>query len=212
MNSSTIEFINQNAGAIQAISTIALVLITTWYAVSTRSMTKLIKAQMTPKIIIENVSMGSAFLEQRFLEQNLDEHSFLDFKLIFDVRNEGNASGSIYKPDIFLSLDGTAHSQRIKPITKTYETYNHEHTGIMETWETRTIDHSRSIFLSGGFSEKVEIEYRLRLKDESSLEFARSVQGNLSRVQYKLITQDNLGREYNIPIIKILKEKDVELV
>jgi len=52
------DFLNQNAGGIQALSTIVLVLVTVLYARSTRQMAMVMKDQITSKIIIENYSVG----------------------------------------------------------------------------------------------------------------------------------------------------------
>src|SRR3989344_9679682 len=97
-------FLNQNLGVIQAISTIVLIVITTWYAVSTKRMANIMRDQITSKIVIENPSIGSQFIEKWILERSFDKESFLNILAVFDIRNEGNASGSLYKPYLEISL------------------------------------------------------------------------------------------------------------
>ncbi len=201
------DFLNQNAGGIQALSTIVLVLVTVLYARSTRQMAMVMKDQITSKIIIENYSVGSRLIEKWFIDRGVSPNTVLNFQTLFDVRNEGNASGSIYKPDLIISSIETGYSLRIGPKTKTYETYNYRKETYMTTYDTRIINNGASIFLSGGESNKIELEYEYHIKNDGDIAFVAEALKDPSSIQYSLVTLDNLGKEYKIIVTNIKEEK-----
>lgn len=201
-----INLLNSNSGAIQAISTTVLVLITVWYAFTTQQMARIMKKQTTPKIVIENISIGSQFKEQWFLKGNFQNGYSFKVKSIFDIRNEGNGSGSLYKPSLVVKLK--ERFEILCPKTKDYESYNIEDRGNMRTWDTRTINYGGSIFLAGGASEKIELEYVFRVESEEQLAFIKEIQANQDLIEYTLKTKDNLGNEYSLFVKDIFKERE----
>ncbi|MFA6251546.1 MAG: hypothetical protein WC603_02895 [Candidatus Paceibacterota bacterium] len=206
-----INLLNQNLGLIQAISTIILVIITAWYAISTKRMANLMRAQITSKIKIENTSIGSQFNEDWILKHGFDKNSFLTIKAIFDIRNEGNASGSIYKPSLEISLPVINLSFKIGPKTKSYEDYNFKSNGNMTSYDTRTINHGTSIFLQGGGSERIELNYHFDINTDDKLNFTNEAKKNPSNIKYYLITIDNFGREHKILVSDIKEERNFGL-
>jgi len=203
-----INLLNQNLGVIQAISTIVLVVITAWYAVSTKRMANLMRDQITSKIIIENPSIGSQFTEKWILERSFDKQSFLNIIAIFDIRNEGNASGSLYKPYLEISLSNINLSLKISPKTKSYETYNYQSNSTMSSYDTRTINHGASVFLQGGGSDRIELDYHFSINSDDRLNFVNEAKKNPSAIEYHLITKDNFGKEYKIKVSNIQEERD----
>lgn len=203
-----INFLNQNSGAIQAISTIVLVVITAWYAISTKRMANLMRDQITSKIIIENPSVGSQFMEKWILERNFDKQSFLNIIAIFDIRNEGNASGSLYKPYLEISISSINLSFRMSPKTKSYETYNYQSSGAMSSYDTRTINHGASTFLQGGASDRIELDYYFNINTDDRLNFVNEAKENPSAIKYYLVAMDNFGKEYKIAVSDIKEERD----
>ena len=206
-----INFLNQNAGAIQGISTVILVIVTIWYAFSTKRMSDLMKSQITSKILIEKISIGTSVLEEYFLKEKNNKNSSLTFKMIFDVRNEGNASGSIYKPSIVISLLEHKIDFIINPKTKDYEIYNHKNNGYMSSYDTRTINHGSAIFLQGGESNRIELEYEFNINTDEKLDFINEIQKNPTLLKYHLLTTDNLGNEYKLKVNDIFKERNFGL-
>src|SRR3989338_7951701 len=195
-----INLLNQNLGVIQAISTIVLVVITAWYAVSTKRMANLMRDQITSKIIIENPSIGSQFTEKWILERSFDKQSFLNIMAVFDIRNEGNASGSLYKPYLEISLSAINLSFKVSPRTKSYETYNYQSSGAMSSYDTRTINHGSSIFLQGGSSDRIELDYHFSINTDDRLHFVNEAKKYPSAIKYNLITMDNFGKKYKIAV------------
>ena len=206
-----INLLNQNSGAIQAISTIVLVVITIWYAVSTKRMANLMRDQITSKIRVENTSIGSQFIEDWILKHNFDKNSFLTIIAIFDVRNEGNASGSLYKPSLEIILPTINSSFKISPKTKSYEDYNYKSSGIITSYDTRTINHGASIFLQGGGSDRMELSYHFSIDTDDKLNFVNEAKKNPSNIKYYLITMDNFGKEYKIMVSDIKEERNFGL-
>jgi hypothetical protein len=201
-----ITFLNQNAGAIQGISTVVLVAVTIWYAISTKKMSDLMKSQITSKILIENILLGTSFWDDYFLTRKFSKNQYFNFKIIFDVRNEGNASGSIYKPSIEISSTNYQKAFILNPKTKDYEEYNHKQIGMMQSYDTRVIDYGTVIFLQGGDSNKIELEYKFSIKNDEDLKFVEEVQKKLDSFECYFLTKDNMGKEYKIKIDNISKE------
>ncbi|MDO8550078.1 MAG: hypothetical protein Q7S39_08020 [Ignavibacteria bacterium] len=203
-----LNFLNQNLGAVQTISTIVLVVITAWYAISTKRMANLMRDQITSKIIIENPSIGSQFTEKWILERSFDKQSFLNIIAVFDIRNEGNASGSLYKPYLEISLSAINLSFKISPRTKSYESYNHQSSGAMSSYDTRTINHGASIFLQGGASDRIELDYYFNINTDDRLNFVNEAKKNPLAIKYYLVTKDNFGKEYKIIVSDVKEERD----
>ncbi|MCR4274810.1 MAG: hypothetical protein NUW02_02045 [Candidatus Campbellbacteria bacterium] len=204
------------SAAIQAVSTVILALITLGYAFSTKRMASLMEKQMSPSIFIENIMAGSPFIEDWFRERPDEqlESTFFELKVILDVRNEGNGSGSIYKPT--LTLSSTAHdfpfSTKLRPITISHETYNRRTQGSMETSETRSIDHGSSVFLSGGDSRRLELEYRFMIETKDECDFIKRVKKNPEIVTYSLVTHDNLNKGYKILVTDVKGVRECSLI
>lgn len=203
-----INLLNQNLGLIQTISTIVLVVITAWYAISTKRMANIMGDQITAKIVIENPSIGSQFIEKWILERSFDKQSFLNIMAVFDIRNEGNASGSLYKPYLEISLPLINLSFKISPRIKSYESYNHRSNGTMSSYDTRTINHGASVFLQGGGSDKIELEYHFNINTDDMLRFVNEAKKNPSAIEYHLITKDNFGKKYKIKVSDIQEERN----
>jgi len=203
-----INLLNQNLGLIQTISTIILVVITTWYAISTKRMANIMRDQITAKIVIENPSIGSQFIEKWILERSFDKESFLHIIAVFDIRNEGNASGSLYKPHLEISLPSINLSFKMSPRTKSYETYNYQSSGAMTSHDTRTINHGASVFLQGGGSDKIELEYYFSINTDDMLRFVNEAKQNPFAIEYHLITKDNFGKKYKIKVSDIQEERN----
>jgi len=203
-----INLLNQNLGLIQAISTIVLVVITAWYAISTKRMANIMRDQITAKIVIENPSIGSQFIEKWILERSFDKQSFLNILAVFDIRNEGNASGSLYKPYLEISLPLINLSFQINPKTKSYENYNYQSNSTMSSYDTRTINHGASTFLQGGDSDRIELYYNFSINSDDRLHFVNEAKKNPSAIEYHLVTKDNFGKEYKIKVSDIQEERD----
>ena len=202
-----ITFLNKNSGAIQTLSTVVLVAVTIWYARSTKRMADLMKDQITPRIIIENISIGSQFAEEWFATRGAPTKSnFYSIETLFDVRNEGNATGSVYKPSLTLSLESIEFSKRLEPLTKSHE-LKAISTGQGTITQSNTTYHGGSIILNGGTSEKVELSYYFYVENDEDIRFIKAVQLDPTAVQYYLITKDSYGNEYKYHVSDIKEER-----
>lgn len=182
-------FLKTNSGAIQAISTIVLVIITGIYAYFTYKMAKIMVRQVVADIKIFNKVCISGFLEKRMGQINKD--SYFKFKLLFDIRNKSAGSGSIDKPIIILKFNND--NFEVFPTTKHIERKKIDAT----TFEESTIDLGGTIFLRGGESQKIELEYELYDLDDDLL---RHIRENFNSLKYYIKFTDNLGKNYLLKI------------
>jgi hypothetical protein len=153
--------------------------------------------------------VGSQFVETWFGGRNISKSSFFTFKTLFDIRNEGNASGSVYKPILVISIAG--FSRKLEPITKSHESSEQSSSRGYTTINTKTTYHGSSIQLNGGASERAELEYMLYIETDEDVSFIKEVKKNPMAVEYKLITRDNHSEEYNYLITNIKEERDFGL-
>lgn len=115
-----ISWLNQNSGAIQAISTTVLVAITGFYAWQTYKTNKLITRQLLSDIELKIKTFKSSLLDQEFLEnisRNIETKSEsmynIRFNLIYSVKNKSAGYGSIEKPTLIICSKNMKVLQRI---------------------------------------------------------------------------------------------------
>ncbi len=205
-----LNFLNLNSGAIQAISTIALVIITGVYALFTYKMAKIMAKQIIADIQVANIILGSNFAENWFKErlekqpQQIGMDSFFEFNLLFDVRNKSSGSGSIDKPTLVLKFTNDGFECAIHPKTKSYSWHSVD--GNPSVQEQEVTDFGGTIFLRGGESQKIELEYMLH---DFNDEVLKHIKENLNSLEYYLRFTDNLGKSYSLKINDIKGEREV---
>jgi len=204
------DWLNANSGSVQALSTIFLVGVTIWYAKSTKEMSDVMRKQVTSKMIIENISIGSQFLSDWFpdREYSSSSPSRIEIKVVFDVRNEGNASGSIFKPNLLISSDDSDEVFSLNPITVERKQTNRRKEGIMTHWDIEETRHGSVIFVQGGEAKKKELTYRFEIENDKQVDFVNEIQSAPESVTYRIKTKDNLAKEYNIKVMGIEPERD----
>jgi len=208
-----IDFLNKNSGAIQAITTVALVIITGIYAYFTQKMANLMAKQVISEIKVSNVILGTPFIEDWFLEKlkaqpnEIDKNSYFEFKLLFDVYNKSSSSGSIEKPTLILKFINDNFEYKIFPITKESWSEKLEESGPMATSTYRTVinDLGGAIFLSGGDFQKIELKYALY---NFSDELLKHIRENIPFLEYYIEFCDNLENKYHLKVQKIQPEQD----
>jgi len=200
---SAISIINDNA-------TLILVIITAVYAYFTYRMAKIMAKQVVADIQVSNVILGSNFIEGWFKErlekqpEQIGKDSFFEFNLLFDVRNKSSGSGSIDKPILVLKFTNDGFECTVHPKTKSYSWHSVD--GNPNVREQEVTDFGGTIFLRGGESQKIELEYILHDFDDEAL---KHVKENLSSLEYYLKFTDNLGENYLIKISDIRGEREV---
>ena len=199
---SVVRFLNEYA-------TLILVIITAIYAYFTYKMAKIMGKQVIADIRLSNITLGSIFLE-KWLQDSLKQDSLkkhqskpngdyrCDFKLLFDVRNRASGSGCIDKPMLILKSAGFQLS--VPPITKSYSFGS---TSIPNVSTQEEIDLGGTIFLRGGESQKVELEYVSYIKIET-------IKRIIGSVEYWIKYTDNVDKDYLVKITEVKPTKEVK--
>lgn len=189
-------------------ATVILIVITAVYAYFTYKMAKIMAKQVIADIQVSNVVLGSNFVEEWFRDrlnnqpEQINKDSYFKFNLLFDVRNQSSGNGSIDKPTLVLKFANDNAEYEIPPTTKDCE------------WEQVSSNTSReivtdlggTIFLRGGESHKIELEYTLYNFEDDILNHIKT---NLSSLEYYLKFKDNLSKNYLLKITKIKGEREV---
>lgn len=192
-------------------ATLILVIITGLYAYFTYKMARLMAKQVIADIRVSNVVLGSNFVENWFKEglekqpEQLVKKSFFEFNLLFDVRNKNSGSGSIDKPTLILKFADDGFEYAILPKTKSIRW--HTISTMPSVQEEEVTDFGGTIFLRGGESQKIELEYALHDFGDDVL---KHIKENLNSLEYHLKFTDNLGKNYSLKIDDIRGERDVK--
>lgn len=202
-----IDFLNKNSGAIQSLTTIILVIVTAIYVYFTYQMSKTMAKQAVSDIVTSDQILGSSFVGDSFKERLKEsteklEDSWFPFRLLFDVRNRSSGSGSIDKPTLLLKFSNDGFECRISPETKSRESRKID----ASTSEIITTDLGGTIFLLGGDSKKIELEYPFYKFDKSFIDHLKRDFGFL---EYYMEFHDNLGKKHVIKICDIRGEREV---
>lgn len=189
-------------------ATIILVIITAIYAYFTYKMAKIMAKQVIADIQVSNIILGSNFAEKWFRDrlssqpEQVNKDSYFKFNLLFDVRNQSSGNGSIDKPTLVLRFANDGAEYEILPTTKDRE------------WEQISSNTSReivtdlggTIFLRGGESHKIELEYTLYNFGDDVL---KHIKENLNSLEYYLKFKDNISKNYFLKITDIKGEREV---
>lgn len=177
-------FSNNNSGAIQALSTIILTIITLFYAIFTFKMVEIANKQITADINISNKILESRF--KNFNIKSLDIHSVYDFRFDFDVFNKSSGAGTIEKPILILKIDDK--KWLVNPVREEYTGSESHSTGNLIDTHNFYKDLGGTIYLKGGGFEKVKLEYRFNPDSD----FVDSFQEN-QNIEYLIEYKNNLG-------------------
>ncbi len=197
-------------GAINDNATLILVIITGVYAFFTYKMAKIMAKQVIADIQVSNIILGSNFAENWFKErlekqpEQIGKDSFFEFNLLFDVRNRSSGNGSIDKPTLVLKFTNDGFECTVLPKTKSYSWHSVD--GNPNVREQEVTDFGGTIFLRGGESQKIELEYLLH---DFNDEVLKHIKENLNSVEYYLRFTDNLGKSYSLKINDIKGEREV---
>lgn len=203
-----IEITKSVASIINDNATLILVIITAVYAYFTYKMAKIMAKQVVADIQVSNVILGSNFAENWFKErlekqpEQIDKNSFFKFNLIFDVRNKSSGNGSIDKPTLVLRFSANSAEYEILPTTKDIEWKKID----SNTSQQIVTDLGGTIFLRGGESHKIELEYTLHDFGDDLL---KNIKENLNSLEYYIKFNDNLGKSYLLEISDIRGEREV---
>jgi len=194
-------------------STLILVIITAIYAYFTYRMAKIMAKQVMADIQVSNVILGSNFLEDWFINRlknepgQIDKNSYFGFKLLFDIRNKKPGSGSIDKPVLILKFCNDDYKYQMPPKTKESWNEKMEETSVMTTYREVVNDLGGTIFLRGGDSQKIELEYALYDFDDDTL---KHIKENINSLEYHLRFTDNSGKTYSIKIDDVRSKEEVK--
>jgi len=182
-------------------STLILVAITAIYAYFTYKMQKVMEKQVIADIKITDKKLASDLVEMQ--PKEISKSSFFKFILFFNVRNGSSGSGSIDKPTLILKFKNDGFKYEVSPTTKTVK-YRTRQTGSWEIQEEDVTDLGGTIFLRGGDSKKIELEYNLYDFNEILL---KHLTENLQDLEYCIKFSDNLGKEHRLIIPTIRKRR-----
>lgn len=206
----TIEIVKSIAGMINENATLILVIITAVYAYFTYRMAKIMAKQVIADIQVSNTVLGSNFAESWLKErlekqpEQIGKDSFFEFSLLFDIRNKSSGNGSIDKPTLILKFTNDGFECAVLPKTKSYSWHSVD--GNPNVQEQEVTDFGGTIFLRGGESQKIELEYMLHYFNDEVL---KHIKENLNSLEYYLKFTDNLGKSYSLKINDIKGEREV---
>jgi hypothetical protein len=192
------DFLNKNSGAIQAMTTSLLVIVTAFYASFTYRMQKIAKEQIVAKITVSDIVLKSSLETYKkntnYYMKGIAGYDSFEFHLLFDISNRGLGNGSIEKPILILKIGSM--KRKINPRRK-------ERTGAPYQEGPITFheykDLGGTIYLKGGGYEKIELEYQFIFDEE----FVKSFKDNPTSLEYYIQYKNNLGKEH--------KRKDLEI-
>lgn len=187
-------------------STLALVIITAIYACFTYKMARAISTQITSKIKLSNILVGSALKDKEFLSKirkinnsNIRYYS-MDFYVRADIFNNSAGNGAITKPRLELKFDN-GFIKKIEPETKSYKSKKIDET----TSEQEVTDYGRTIFIAGGDLVGFELEYYCDLNPD----LLEAIKDN-SRPSYFLVYLDNHGKAFHIEVKDVISDDQFE--
>jgi len=192
----TAELFNQYA-------TLILVIITAIYAYFTYKMARLMRKQVVADIRVSNLILGSSFEESWFKvyvkdpPKNIYGGTHCEFKLLFDVRNRSSGSGCIDKPTLVFKFRNDGFQYSVPPITKSIRWIPYPNNPSAS--ESETTDYGGTIYLRGGESQKIELEYETQLNEE----LLKHIKETPNSFEYWIKFTDNLGKNYSLKIIDV---------
>jgi hypothetical protein len=191
-------------------ATLILVIITGIYAYFTYKMAKIMGKQVIADIQVSNMILGSTFAGRWFKEYSekqpdkISEDYYCEFKLLFDIRNKNSGSGCIDKPNLILKFKNDGFQYLIPPTTKSTKWIPNPNNLNIQTGEVT--DYGGTIYLRGGESQKIELEYATFLKHE----LLKHIKESLNSMEYNIEFADNLGKNYLLKINDVRDEEKVE--
>ncbi len=195
-------FLNDNSGAVQAITTFLLVAVTIVYVVFTYRMQKIASKQITADIKISDIILKSSLERYKKDTEDLKKittNNFSYFHLFFDVSNRGVGKGSIEKPILVLKIDSDEWKINPKRKELTGSSYQEKPWMISQNFYK---DLGGTIYLKGGDYKKIELEYRFSFGEDE--EFVRAFKDNPNSLKYYIKYKDNFGKEYKKEDMKIM--------
>lgn len=192
-------------------SNLILIVVTAVYAYLTYNIVQITKKQIVADIHVFNKVLGSSLVEGWYLKKIKEQpeetsRRRLTFRLLFDVRNKNSGSGCIDKPDLVLKFNNDNFEYKISPQTKESWDERIEDGSNMQAYRTIVKDLGGTIFLRGGESKKIELEYEVRPEGDLSTH----IREHLDSLMYCIRYTDNLGEDHLIKVDKIKEEKEVK--
>jgi hypothetical protein len=206
-----VKIIETTAKFLNNYATLILVIITGIYAYFTYKMAKLMAKQVVADIQVSNIILLSTFAKNWFKErlekrpEEINKSSSFDFNLLFDIRNRSSGSGSIDKPMLILKFINDGFEYLLLPITKSIRWIPKTST-YPPISEEEITDLGGTIYLRGGESQKIELNYTLLDFDD---ELLRNIKENLNSLEYYIKFTDNLGKNYLLKINDVRGEQKV---
>jgi len=208
-----LNFINSNSGAILALSTIILVLITAFYAWQTYKTNKLIYRQVSPNINLEIISLTSALLNKDFINKIKESvykssHSMINirFMLAYSIINQSASCGTIEKPELILTCQTNQmqiilYSPKKRSSSPFYKTKNtpSEILATRKLWEEEG-EWNNTVYLRAGEKKNLEDAYcqfiQCEKPDKKLLHFIN----NAEKIDYQISYINELGKKKFITI------------
>ncbi|HEY5587868.1 MAG TPA: hypothetical protein VIK86_02815 [Candidatus Paceibacterota bacterium] len=198
-----------------------LVLITGVYAFLTYKMVETMKNQSLSKITVSNIFIKSIFNRKDVISGKTKISSIysLRFELFFDIKNSSSGSGSIDKPLLILKYTNKGFNIKqsseyiLQPVIKDQECVGSDDCGSGKLYRYKDINLGATIFLRGGESDKVQIYYtpvNNPETDENIETFGNPndlINSDLSKLEYFIRYNNNLGKNYEIKI-EIVSNED----
>ena len=203
-----LNIIKTTAKLLNNYATLILVIITGIYAYFTYKMAKLMAKQVVADIQVSNVILISTFAKNWFRErlekrpEEIGKSSYFDFNLLFDIRNRSSGSGSIDKAILIFKFTNDGFKYLVLPITKSIRWIPHNTYPPIS--EQEITDYGGTIYLRGGESQKIELEYTLYDCDD---ELLKHIKENLNSLEYYIKFTDNLSKNYSLKINDVRGEK-----
>lgn len=193
-------FLNDHANLILCITTIVLVIITARYAKATSSMVEIMSKQIVSEITVSNLVLANSILDKDFVDgrstnkkgETESHYKEQHFYLSLTIKNRSQATGSIESPE--LKIQANQYIINCKPLTK-----------------------QEAFTIKGGETIKECIHYSWSphgYQETKNISNLDDVMNTLSQknhnVNYYICYTDNLGKEHECIIEKVISEKDMD--
>lgn len=188
-------FLNSNSGAVQGMSTFALVGITAFYAIQAHKTNSLISMQIFPNIFLESVKLHSSLLDAENIKRtkkcmatgSIRQIHHFDFILNYSVVNHSASSGTVEKPRLLVRSPKGNRSKLLLPYAEKEASGEIANTIYLRAGETKNMEEAFSFSIT--FCKNSSNDDMDFINDAMSL-------------RYKILYKNVIGKQLSITLEK----------
>jgi len=210
------DFFNRNAGAVQGISTIVLVVVTSFYALQMYKTNSLISMQIFPNIFLKPGNLKSSLLNPETVEKvqrcvsNGHAHTMynMHFDFSYSAVNHSASSGTFEKPRLLIENPKTGKNKILllgskrtsRGFFKTGDSAS-EYLAAMKVWEAGG-EITNTIYLRPGETKNMEETLLFSISCDKPTDVDIDFINNAEQLQYTILYKNVVGDEFSIILTK----------